>query len=172
MATTVVYSGSLKVQADARAAFSVDTLGGRSVQQLIEKLFAAAGGEAPTLSGFLRGTLAVSVGDILLAHATDPFQAMGDSAYSDGFTVAGSRLKLLLCENKDGTNSVQIARGSTNGLPIFVAAGDGVDVGPGGAFLWYHPTGTATLTTGSNDKLTLTPSAGSPSMEVVAFYGP
>lgn len=172
MATTTVYSGTLTLKALARVAFSGDSTGGRTAEETINLIFAAAGGTDPTLSGFLKGTVTVAAGDILLAHATDPFQGMGDATYSDGFTVAGAKLKLIVCRNAHATASITVSRAASNGLPIFAAAGDGITIPPGGFFCLYLPTGTAALTTGSNDALTLAPSAGSPTLEVTAFYGP
>lgn len=172
MATTTVYSAALSLKALARAAFSGDSTGGRTIEETLNLTFAAAGGSDPTISGFLKGTVTVAAGDLLLAHATDPFQAMGDAGYSDGFTVAGSKIKLLIIRNSDATRSITVARAAANGLPIFDTAGDSVTIPPGGVFLFYLPTGTAALTTGSNDALTLTPSAGNPTAEVTVFYGP
>jgi hypothetical protein len=135
-------------------------------------VFAAAGGTAPTLSGFLKGILTTAAGDILLAHATDPFQSMGSAEYSPGFTVASSKLKLLVIRNTHASISFAVARKSTNGLPIFDAASDAVTVTAGGCFVYYNPAGTAALTTGSNDALTITPVSGNPTAVLSAFYGP
>jgi hypothetical protein len=172
VATTNTYSGSLAITGQFAVAFTTDTLGGRLAKIAETISFAASGGTAPTVSGFVHGTLTVSAGDILLAHATDPFQSMGDAAYSDGFTVASSKIKMVWIKNTDTTNNVTIARGAANGCPIFDAAGDSVTLAPGDEFLFYKKAGTAALTTGSNDKLTLTPSAGSPTLEMLVAYGP
>lgn len=173
MALTTTYSGSLSLAIALRSAFGGDYSGGQEAEERLSVTFAAAGGTAPTLSGFLMGTADAAAGDWLLAHATDPFQGMGDATYSAGFTVAGTKLKLLYIKNEDATNSVTIIRGAANGLPIFAAAGDGLTILPGGVLLLYDPAGlTAALTTTSNDKLTLSVSGGSPDLTVLCGYGP
>ncbi len=172
MATTNTYSGQSALSLSANVAFSVDTTGNRRCSRSVTHTYAVAGGTAPTISGFLSGQITVAAGDILIAHATDPFQGMGDSVYSDGFTVAGSKLKALYLRNCDETKTIIIARGAANGLPIFEAANDAITLQALGTFFMEWPAGLAALTTGSNDKLTLTPSAGNPLMDFTAFYGP
>lgn len=172
MAVTTTYSGSLSIALRLAAALSGDRTGSEVASASDSLTFAAAGGDAPTLSGFLSGTATAAAGDWLLAHATDPLQGMGDAGYSEGFTVAGAKLKLLYVKNNDSTNSVTIARGATNGLPLFDAASDSITLAPGDIFLFFKKAGGAALTTGSNDKLTLSVSAGAPSLTVIAAYGP
>ena len=173
MAITTALSGSAVLQLLFRAAYSGDRGGGEEMEKRLSVVFAAAGGAAPTISGFVGGTIVAAAGDLLLAHATDPFQAMGSARYSEGFAVAGTKLKGFFFQNNDAAETVTIVRGAANGLPIFLAAGDGLTVGPG-AHLWlYNPLGlTAALTTGSNDKLTISVSGGTPSCDVIAVYGP
>lgn len=174
MAVTTAYSGNYSLSLLLQATLSGDKEGSERAGVSYTATFAAAGGTAPTLSGFLKGTvtLSSSSGDILLAHATDPFQSFGDSGYSEGFTVAGSKLKWLSLKNTDASNSITIARAASNGLPIFDTAGDSVTLAPGDVFTLYKPAGTAALTTGSNDALTVSRSGGTPTLEVVAGYGP
>jgi len=173
MATTVTYSGVMRLAVELIGRFTVDTTGGRTAKTDQTINWSAAGGSDPTLAGFLAGTVSVAgATDLLLAHATDPFQGGGDAAYSDGFTVAGSKLKLLWIRNTHATGSLTVARKATNGLPVFDAASDAVTIQPGGIWMTYLPTGTAALTTGSNDGLTVTPSSGTVTAEVVVAYGP
>jgi hypothetical protein len=173
MATTRTYTGQTSLSFTAQALASVDGAGGETIPRILNAItWAAAGGTAPTLTGWLyAATVTCAAGDWLLAHATDPFQSMGDSAYAPGFTVASSKLKLLYIRNKDTANSITIARGAANGLPIFDAASDAVTLAPGDCLLLYKKAGTAALTTTSNDKITVAVSAGSPTCEVLAFYG-
>ncbi len=119
----------------------------------------------------MRGTGTAAAGDLLLAHATDPLQGMGDAAYAPGFTVASSKLKTLVIQNTDSTDSITVARGAANGLPVFDAASDAITLAPGDFFIYHKKAGTAALTTGSNDKLTISVSAGSPTFEIMAIYG-
>lgn len=173
MAITTALSGSFLLQILLRSAYSGDRSGGEDAEKRLSVTFTPAGGADPTLSGFLSGTVTAAAGDLLLAHATDPFQSMGDSEYSQGFTVAGTKLKLLYLENTDDAETVTVLRGAANGLPVFAAAGDGRTLGPGEVMLLYNPVGlTGALTTGSNDKLTLAVSGGTPALLAIAGYGP
>ena len=58
-----------------------------------------------------------------------------------------------------------------NPLPIVAAAGDAFTIQPGGTYFLDIPNGTAALTTGTNDGLTISVSGGSPNATVVAVYG-
>jgi hypothetical protein len=172
MALTTTLSGQLQLTAELKSLYSGDRAGEEKVTISELLTFAAAGGDAPTISGFFKGTATCAAGDWLLAHASDPLGTMGTAGYNQGFTVDGTKLKLLFIKNLDTTNSITIIRGASNGLPIFEAAGDGITLAPGDIFLFYKKAGTAALTTTSNDKLTISVSAGSPTCTVVAAYGP
>lgn len=173
MATTAAYSGNLNLTLEARNVFSVDSLGGRSIKEAQAIVLAAAGGSAPTISGWLNGSLAINAaGDILLAHASDPFQGLGDAAYSDGFAPAGAKIKALLIVNTSATQNLAVARAALNGLTLFDGASDAVTLAPGDVLLIYRKAGGDALTTGSNDGLTLTPSATGATADVTVIYGP
>ena len=172
MASTIAYSGSLSITALLTAALSGEKTGSETARIAKSITFAATGGTAPTLSGWFIGTGTAAAGNILLAHATDPLQGMGAETYSQGFTVAGTKLKILILENLDTTNSITFTRGAANGLPIFDAASDAITLAPGDVFVYFKKAGTAALTTGSNDKLTVSVSAGSPTFRILVGYGP
>lgn len=172
MATTYTYGGSAEITVSGQASASADLTGTISASLTAALEFAAAGGTAPTVSGFLRGDGIAAAGDLLLAHATDPLQGMGDSGYSPGFTVAGSKLKLLMITNTDSTNSITITRKTAAGLPIFDADGDAITLAPGDVFFFYKQAGTAALTTTTNDGLTISVSGGAPTFSLIALYGP
>ena len=63
---------------------------------------------------------------------------------------------------------MNVIRPASNGVPLFLAAGDGLPVKPGGAFLWVAPDATGVAVTASTgDLLTITNSgAGS----AVTYY--
>lgn len=166
------YSGSLGISIGATALADSGYSGSINLSETLERIFAAAGGSAPTISGFLRGQITAAAGDLLLAHATDPFQSMGSAEWSPGFVVASSKLKLLYIINTDATNSITVACGATNGLPIFDAASDAITLAAGDCFLYHKKAGTAALTTGSNDKLTISVGGGTPTAYIVALFGP
>lgn len=174
MALTTAYSGSVQLAINLQNLFSGDRDGTESAAYRIAATLAASGGTAPTISGFLKGDIVAAAGDILLAHATDPFGTMGDSVYSTGFTVASSKLKLFYFEHTDtsGSNTITIARKASTGLPIFDTAGDSITLSPGDWICRLFKAGTAALTTGSNDALTISVSAGSPGMKIICAYGP
>lgn len=172
MATTNAYSGNSAVTLTAQAAFSGDTSGNRRASLSVTRTYAASGGTAPTVSGFLRGLVTVAAGDILLAHASDPFGAMGDSTWYDGFAPASSKLKALLLKNCHASIGITVSRGAANGLPFLAAASDAFYLQPNGLFFMEWPDGLAALTTGSNDKITLAPDSGNPTMELMAVFGP
>lgn len=172
MATTETYSGSADIAFRAAAAFTGDQSGSQSASSTITLAYAASGGDAPTISGFIKGTLTVaSAADIELAHATDPFLTFGDAEYSSGFAATGSKLKTLIIRNTGTTGSCVISRTATTGLPIFQADGDAVNLDPGDIFVFHKKTGTAALTNDTNDHLTLTPT-GTATLELMAIYGP
>ena len=172
MATTNTLAGRLNFTAEGLVTFTTDHTGQRRATETATITFAATGGTAPTMSGFLGGDLSITgAQDILLAHATDPLQSTGDAAYSDGFTVASTKIKLFYMKNTHASASLTVARGAANGLIIFDAASDSITLGPGGFKMLYHPTGYAALTTGSNDKLTLTPSTGTVTADILVIYG-
>lgn len=167
------YSGSIGLFINGLVTASGDPISGNMrLAEALEATLAASGGSAPTISGFLAGEITAAAGDILLAHDTDPFQSMGSATYSAGFSPASSKIKVIYFENTDDTNTITIARKATNGLPIFAAAEDAMTLAAGDARFFYFKAGTAALTTGSNDALTLSVGAGTPTMNIVVIYGP
>jgi len=171
MAVTGSPSGTLTIVPAFKNALSGDIGGEESTNEATQIISFVASGGTPTISGWFQGTVTCAAGDWLLAHATDPLQAMGSATYCQGFTVASSKLKLLYIRNTDSTNSITIARKASTGLPIFDTAGDSVTLAPGDIFCYYKKAGTAALTTGSNDGLTIAVSAGNPTAYVLAVYG-
>ncbi len=174
MAGTGAYTGVLGLTVTGRNTLGGDWAGVQQIPTIADAInFAAAGGSAPTISGWLYGTVTLTEAvTLLLAHATDPFQGAGDSLYSLGFTVASSKLKLLYIKNTSESQTIAVARGATNGLPIFDAASDAITLAVGDILCLYKKAGTAALTTGSNDGLTLTPSLTGATAIICAVYGP
>ena len=99
----------------------------------------------------------------LAASATEDLDFAG-GALTDAFgtTVSADRIKAIYVEAASGnTNNVNVARSSSNGVPMFLAASDGIPIGPGGALLLVAPDAAAiNVTAGTGDKLTFTNSAG------------
>jgi hypothetical protein len=170
MSTTYTPSGALNIQGNAAVQASGDQAGQIRAAQAVAITYSAPGGMAPTISGYLAGTISPSTGTTyLLAAATAPF-----GAYSPGLVPNGLKVKEMWIQNLDPTNAVTVARAASDGLPFLSGASDGVVVQPGGLYLWTDPTGATigALSTGVNDAMVVTPAAGSPSVFVVVKYGP
>ncbi|MCW2767774.1 MAG: hypothetical protein JWO11_3733, partial [Nocardioides sp.] len=45
------------------------------------------------------------------------------------------------------TNNVNVVQPASNGVPLFLAAGDGVAVKPSGMFVWYDPSAAGVVVT-------------------------
>lgn len=86
-----------------------------------------------------------------------------------GQSVVFARIKALLLESLSSNGSnITLSRGSSNGVPLFTAASDGIIIRPGGALLWVAPDATGIAVTASTgDILTVTNgSASSPQVSV------
>jgi hypothetical protein len=80
---------------------------------------------------------------------------------------------VLITASASNTNNVNVTRPASNGVPLFMAAGDGIAIPPGGAFLWTCPADAkVTVTAGTGDLLTVTNSAAGTSVTYdVAIIG-
>lgn len=83
-----------------------------------------------------------------------------------GDTQTFARVKMVVVGAASGnTNNVNVTRPASNGVPLFLAAGDGIAVRPGGLFVAVASDATAyAVTAGTGDLLTFTNSAGSTSV--------
>lgn len=102
----------------------------------------------------------------LSASATEDLDLAGVLVNAFGDTQTFARIKLVLVGAATGnTNNVNLTRPASNGVPLFLAAGDGIPVRPGGTFVWVATDATAVaVTAGTGDLLTFTNSAGSTSV--------
>lgn len=110
----------------------------------------------------------------LAASATENLDLAGVLVDALGAAFTLARLKLIYVKAlAANTNNVNVIREATNGVPLFLAAGDGIPVRPGGAFLWVAPDATGVpVTGGTGDLLTFTNSAaGSTVTYDVVFIG-
>lgn len=98
----------------------------------------------------------------LAASANESLDLAGSLTGLLGGTVTFARIKGLIVAAASGnTNDVQLTRPASNGVPLFLAASDGIPVRPGGVFAWLDRTATGiAVTGGTGDLLTLTNSAG------------
>lgn len=98
----------------------------------------------------------------LAGSASENLDLAGSLTNAFGQTVTFTKVKLILVKASaanNAANAVNVARGTTNGVPVFLAASDGVPLQPGAIFCFFDPAG-VTVTAGTGDILTITNSAG------------
>jgi hypothetical protein len=97
----------------------------------------------------------------LAASATEDLDLAGVLTDAFGATITFAKIKAIYIEAAVGnTNDVQIQRATANGVPLFMAALDGLPVKPGGCFLWACPGTGVTVTAATGDLFTITNSGG------------
>jgi hypothetical protein len=88
------------------------------------------------------------------ASGTDALDLAGSLTDAYGSTLTFVKIKfVLITAASTNTNNVRLNRPSSNGVPLFLAAGDGIDILPGGAFLWCAPGAGVTVTASTGDLL-------------------
>lgn len=107
----------------------------------------------------------------LSASATEDLDLAAVLTSVFGATLTFVELRAIMIKAAAAnTNNVNLTRPASNGVPLFLAAGDGIPIPPGGAFLWTCPAdGKVTVTASTGDLLTLTNSAGSTSVTYDVF---
>lgn len=85
-----------------------------------------------------------------------------------GQAFAPAKLKALLAVASQGnTNAVQLVRPASNGVPIFLAAGDGIALLPGAVFAWASPNAVGVpIVAGTGDLLNLINGGGTTTVDV------
>lgn len=93
----------------------------------------------------------------IAASGTEDLDLSGSLADIFGDTFVLAKLKALyIAAAADNTNNVNVSRPASNGVPMYLAAGDGEPVQPGGVLLKAWPTaGGITITAGTGDLITL-----------------
>ncbi len=91
------------------------------------------------------------------ASGTDALDLAGVLVSEFGATLTYVELRaVLVSASSANTNNVRVNRPASNGVPLFLAAGDGIDIPPGGVFLWCCPAdGKVTVTAGTGDLLNI-----------------
>jgi hypothetical protein len=172
MAVTTAFSGTHVDQPSFRFSLSGDATGTEIFEDPLTTQWDAAGGDVPTGTAAFKGTATITgAQDLLLADATDPLQGTGAGSWSRDAAVSGVlKLKYLRIRIVSGAK-LTVARGAANGLPIFSAAGDGLQFGK--LFEWFDDDGAVTgvVTTGASDKVTCTPSTGTVVAVVLTVWG-
>lgn len=104
----------------------------------------------------------------LAASATDALDLIGGGLVDAlGVAFAPVKLKaLILVASGLNVNAVQLVRPATNGVPIFMAAADGIALLPGAAFLWVSPSAAGVpVTAGTGDLLNIINGGGTTSVD-------
>lgn len=100
----------------------------------------------------------------LAASATEDLDFAGGVTDALGNTITMAKIKAILIKAAPGnTNNVVLTRPASNGVPIFLAAGDGIALKPGAGLHLIDDNG-ITVTASSGDLLTLTNSGGTTSV--------
>lgn len=90
------------------------------------------------------------------ASGTDALDLVGSLTGPLGNTLTFVKLKAVFVKAASGnTNAVRINRPASNGVPLFLAASDGIDVLPGGIFAWVGPGAGVTVTASTGDLLNI-----------------
>jgi hypothetical protein len=101
----------------------------------------------------------------LASEATEDLDLAGSLTDSFGATVTIVKLKAVIVVAAAGnTNNVEVTMPAANGVPLFLAAEDGIPVLPGGEFRWVAPGAGVTVTAGTGDLLTFTNSSSGTSV--------
>lgn len=125
-----------------------------SLTKLIQLLSGVGAGQADMIFTDTR-TLAASANESL---------DLAGSALQDAFgaNMTFARIKaVIVTADAANTNDVQVTRPASNGVPLFMAAGDGIALKPGAVFLWAAQDATGVVVTaGTGDLLNIANSAG------------
>lgn len=93
----------------------------------------------------------------LVASANEDIDLAGVLVGTLGGTLTFARIKGLIVAAASGNvNNVNVARPAANGVPLFLAASDGLVVRPGGLVAWFAPDATGVaVTAGTGDLLNI-----------------
>lgn len=93
----------------------------------------------------------------LAASATEDLDLAGVLLDAFGAAITFVKIKaILIFAAVANTNDVQITRPASNGVPLFLAAADGIAIKPGGVFVWACPGAGVAVTAATGDLLTIT----------------
>lgn len=101
----------------------------------------------------------------LTASATENLDLAGalTDAYGTSITFATVKAVIIKAATTN-TNEVQVTRPATNGVPLFMAASDGISLKSGYVFAWFGSGVGTTVTASTGDLITITNSAGGTSV--------
>ena len=96
----------------------------------------------------------------LAASATEDLDLAGALTNLYGVVTFAKIKAVFVSAAAANTHNVQVTRTVTTGALLFMADGDGIEIRPGGCFLWAAPGTGFTVTGAADDTLTITNSAG------------
>lgn len=102
----------------------------------------------------------------ITASSNEDLDLAGSLTDAYGATLTFARIKAVIIAAAVGnTNNVRVTRPASNGVPLFLAASDGIDVRPGGFFAWgcSDATGIA-VTAGTGDLINVANSSSGTSV--------
>lgn len=159
MATTLKTNVLLQLQAVYRNVLDLGTPTDRFEKRSKLEFSNGTGANAADLLFHDQRTIAASSNeDLDLAGAlTNPLT---------GATMTFVELRgLMIFASSTNTNNVRLTRPASNGVPLFLAASDGIDIHPGGGFCWFCPAdGKVTVTAGTGDLLNVANSSSGSSV--------
>lgn len=106
------------------------------------------------------------------ASSTDPLDLAGTLVGNLGGVATFVKLKYLFIRAAAANaNNVRLNRPATNGVPLFLAASDGIDILPGGVFLWVAPGAGVTVTPATGDIINIDNSGAGTSVTYDVIIG-
>lgn len=126
----------------------------------------------PGTAGVGQANILFSDQRTLVASANEDLDLAGVLADALGATIAAAEVVAIYVAAAAGnTNNVNVSRPATNGVPLFLAAGDGFAIGPGDFFLRTYRSG-VTVTAATGDLLNIANSgAGTPVTYDIVILG-
>lgn len=102
----------------------------------------------------------------IAASSNEDLDLAGSLASAYGSTLTFVELRAVMVYAAAGnTNNVRLTRPASNGVPLFLAASDGIDIPPGGFFMWACPAdGKVAVTAGTGDLLNVANSSSGSSV--------
>jgi hypothetical protein len=107
------------------------------------------------------------------ASATEDLDLSGVLLDAFGAAILFASIKaIVVIADPDNTNNVNVTRPGAAGVPLFLAAGDGMPIRPGYGFAWFGSGAGVAVTAASADLLTFTNSgAGTPVTYKIVIIG-
>jgi len=105
----------------------------------------------------------------ILSGANEDLDLSGALSDAFGTSLVGTKVKeILIYSLPTSVGTLAITRPATNGVPIFKAAGDGVDLVPGGLFHFRNPSAAGiTITPSTGDLINLAATGGNVTYRVL-----